>query len=64
LVGVTSAETAHFAVAKAHAMVLRLHTHAVSRCFRQSESQDFEHMHNFTKLVCGQAPQPGAYHNV
>lgn len=21
-------------------------------------------MHNFTKLVRGQAPQPGAYHNV
>ncbi|KAL0023530.1 hypothetical protein WJX79_008642 [Trebouxia sp. C0005] len=31
---------------------------------RQSGTRDFEHMHNFTKLVRGQAPQPGAYHNV
>ncbi|DBA98838.1 TPA: mitochondrial thiamine pyrophosphate transporter [Trebouxia sp. C0004] len=31
---------------------------------RQSGPRDFEHMHNFTKLVRGQAPQPGAYHNV
>ena len=31
---------------------------------RPSGTREFEHMHNFTKLVRGQAPQPGAYHNV